>query len=330
MTTSQFVEKYNTKKIDWDKVNGGQCTDLFRQFCHEVLNIPQPKALGVNGGAYKFWTEFEKDPVLVQHFDKINNTASFIPQEGDIALWNTKTGGGFGHVAVVANKTHTTSYFYSFDQNWYKVSYCEIVKHDYSHFYGVLRPKVLSITEPMPEKIPVDKKEFEELVKKSSAYDEIVKLGYTDANTIRLDVETYKDRVVSVKKELDDFILDMVKILDPNTVAEISDKDLVRNLAKQLVNENSQLQTAQKQLEKEADKREKELESENARLETQVKLLKQELEDMRIEHALEIDRLEKRINQVCTDVEYNKEKREQLSALVKFIETVTSFFKRKK
>jgi chromosome segregation ATPase len=44
---------------------------------------------------------------------------------------------------VVVDEDHpaTTSYFYSFDQNWSKINVCEVVKHTYKNVFGVLRPK---------------------------------------------------------------------------------------------------------------------------------------------------------------------------------------------
>jgi hypothetical protein len=51
-------------------------------------------------GAADFWTNYDTDPILNQNFSKIVNTPEFIPQEGDVAIWNRKMGAGFGHIAV--------------------------------------------------------------------------------------------------------------------------------------------------------------------------------------------------------------------------------------
>lgn len=137
MTFKEFVAKYKGQKIDWDKAYDGQCVDLFRQYNHEVLGINQPK--GVVGAA-DFWLAYDTDSVLNTNFEKITNSDTFIPKEGDVAIWNKKMGGGFGHVGVCTGKGDLNT-FESFDQNWSKISYCELVTHNYSSFYGVLRPK---------------------------------------------------------------------------------------------------------------------------------------------------------------------------------------------
>lgn len=148
MTLQQFITKWQGKKADWDNAYGGQCVDLFRYYCHEVLNIDQPKPVR---GAGNFWTDFEKDIVLTKHFKKIPNSSDFKPIEGDVMIWNFNAGGGFGHVGICTGENTGLQYFKSFDQNWSRISYCEIVNHNYTNVYGVLRP-VSSIGEPMPGK----------------------------------------------------------------------------------------------------------------------------------------------------------------------------------
>jgi predicted nucleic acid-binding Zn-ribbon protein len=135
MTLQEFIDKYNGKSIDWDLAYGGQCVDLFRQYCHEVLGISQPKSVT---GAADFWSNYDTDSVLNQNFTKIANSTEFVPQAGDVGIWNRRAGGGYGHIAVCTGKGDTNS-FESFDQNWSRVSFCELVNHNYTNFYGVLR-----------------------------------------------------------------------------------------------------------------------------------------------------------------------------------------------
>lgn len=134
MYLQDFINKYNGKKIDFDGAYGNQCVDLFRFFNKEVLEIAQPK--GVNG-AKDFWGNYANDPNLYNNFDKIANTPSFVPQFGDIAIFNNGT---HGHISI-CNGKGTTSRFESFDQNYPTNSACHIQSHNYKEFYGVLRPK---------------------------------------------------------------------------------------------------------------------------------------------------------------------------------------------
>ena len=136
MTIKEFFSSNLGKSLDWDSAYGSQCVDLFRFFCHDVLSITQPKSVS---GAADFWTNYDTDSVLKINFSKISNSADFIPQEGDVAIWNKNAGGGFGHIAIVYGSDHTLNYFHSFDQNW-SHQYCEIIKHSYKDFLGVLRP----------------------------------------------------------------------------------------------------------------------------------------------------------------------------------------------
>lgn len=165
MTLQEFIDKYKGKEIDFDGAYQGQCVDLFRQYIKECLTGNQPK--GVTGAA-DFWTNYDSDPNLNKYFEKIPNTQEFIPKEGDVMIWNKRAGGGFGHVAVV--KQASQDNFISFDQNWSKISYCELVDHKYTNVYGVLRPEETMTS----DEIAVKKTDFENLVKKSTMFDEIL------------------------------------------------------------------------------------------------------------------------------------------------------------
>lgn len=135
MTFDKFVSTYNGKGTDYDGAYGVQCVDLIKLYLDKVFGI---KA-GSWGNAKYYWLNFEKISELKNSFTKISNTASFVPQKGDIMVWNGKVGSGCGHVAICTGKG-TTSYFYSYDQNW-NGKKMHKVKHGYDNVYGVLRPK---------------------------------------------------------------------------------------------------------------------------------------------------------------------------------------------
>ena len=133
MTFDEFVKKYNGKSIDYDGTYGVQCVDLIKQYANSVF--------GVKGGSWgngeDYWNNTAS--ALAKITTKIKNTASFVPKKGDIMVWNGNVGGGAGHVAICTGEG-TTSYFYSYDQNWNGKAMHK-VKHDYDNVYGVLRPK---------------------------------------------------------------------------------------------------------------------------------------------------------------------------------------------
>ena len=171
MTFQQFVAKWNGKKADWDGAYGGQCVDLFRFYNKEVLDISQPKSVV---GAKDFWINYETEPNLYNNFTKIPNSADFTPIEGDVMVWNKNAGNGFGHISMCTGENTGTQYFHSFDQNWSRVSYCEIVNHSYKNVYGVLRPK----GETMPTDLKVCLAQHKQLVDEANKKDrEIAKLN---------------------------------------------------------------------------------------------------------------------------------------------------------
>ena len=122
MTFDEFVKKYNGKSIDYDGAYGVQCVDLIKQYADSVF--------GVKGGSWgngeDYWNNTAS--ALKKITTKIKNTASFVPQKGDIMVWNGNVGGGAGHVAICTGEG-TTSYFYSYDQNWNGKAMHK-VKHD--------------------------------------------------------------------------------------------------------------------------------------------------------------------------------------------------------
>lgn len=176
MNYDEFVIKWNGKKADWDGHFAGQCVDLFRYYCDEVLEIPQPD--GVFGAA-NFWYDFYTDPILYQNFERITNTDTFIPQKGDVGVWDWGISGGFGHIGM-CNGEGNTLWFKSFDQNWRTLSVSEMITHTYNKFLGVLRPKEGG--DGGMVQVPND--QFEELVRKSTEYDKFVAAGYNSVDDV--------------------------------------------------------------------------------------------------------------------------------------------------
>lgn len=135
MTYDEFVSAYNGKATDYDGAYGAQCVDLIKMYLNKVFGIKP----GSWGNAKYYWLNFSKHSELTKNFTKIENTASFVPQAGDIMVWNGNVGGGSGHVAICTGEGNTSE-FYSYDQNWNGKAMHK-VKHDYDDVYGVLRPK---------------------------------------------------------------------------------------------------------------------------------------------------------------------------------------------
>ena len=131
-----FINEVLGTSFDQDHVAGVQCVDLIKRYLKECFNIIIPNGFG---NAVDYYTGFENKKLLFTNFEKIENTPSFIPKEGDIIVWNEKRGKGAGHVAIVKGAgLHT---FYSYDLNWNGSKKVREVKHDYKNVLGVLRYK---------------------------------------------------------------------------------------------------------------------------------------------------------------------------------------------
>ena len=131
MTADQFFVKYAGKYIDYDGYYGYQCVDLYRQFVKEVYGCQQSPPVS---GAAKVWDTYNKD-----FFTRISNGPVNYPNRGDIVIWNTKAGGGYGHIAIAMDAGSYT--FNSFDQNWPVGSRCHKQPHNYTNVLGWLTPK---------------------------------------------------------------------------------------------------------------------------------------------------------------------------------------------
>lgn len=130
MTLQAFFNKYTDRFVDFDGQFGAQCVDLYRQYCQEVLQVPQSPP--VNGAA-DIWNNYLKG-----FFTQISNTPTGIPQLGDILIWSKKLN-GIGHVAICVTADLDT--FTSFDQNWPLASACHFQQHTYKNLLGWLHKK---------------------------------------------------------------------------------------------------------------------------------------------------------------------------------------------
>lgn len=137
MTIQQFFTKYNYKPIDYDGSFGFQCMDLYHKYVSEVFpGYPNPAA---SGAAWLIGN------MPATHYTWYANTITAVPQLGDILLWGTKAGGGYGHVAIYSSGNVLA--FTSFDQNWPVGSYCHFQGHNYfGDLKGWYRPKPIQVT----------------------------------------------------------------------------------------------------------------------------------------------------------------------------------------
>lgn len=136
MTFEKWVSQNLGKSIDYDGVYGVQCVDLVKHYIKNVLGV-KPESIG---NAIEYYNKRKTSEYLTKNFKWIDNTAEFIPKKGDLCVFTSRSGNG--HISVATGEG-TTSYFYSYDQNFPRARHepMTLVKHSYTSFLGVLRPK---------------------------------------------------------------------------------------------------------------------------------------------------------------------------------------------
>lgn len=136
ISMNKWVEKNLGKGIDYDGAYGVQCVDLAKHFIKNVLGV-EPQSIG---NAIEYYNKRKSSKYLTTNFNWISNTPDFVPRKGDLCVFTSKSGNG--HISVATGEG-TTSYFYSYDQNYPSAKHEPMtkIKHTYASFLGVLRPK---------------------------------------------------------------------------------------------------------------------------------------------------------------------------------------------
>ena len=207
MTYLQFKKKYNGKYIDFDGHYGPQCTDLYRQYCKEVLNIPQSPLVE---GAADIWNTY-----LKEYFERITNTPTGLPEQGDILIWNKNVGGGYGHVAIFDNGT--TGKFQSFDQNWPTGSLCHVQGHYYTNLLGWLKFKNANV--PYKKELEACLAQHTDLIEQLTEKDKIIKKIEGKKEEYRRDFEKEK----AERESYDKFIQRLSQKLGSQCPAKMQD-----------------------------------------------------------------------------------------------------------
>lgn len=112
-----------------------QCMDLAYLF---TLFNHVPKVAIQHATAKQVFKQ--PNDVTREYFEIIRNTATFVPQEGDLGIFDGTTNNPSGHI-VVHTKNANTNKFESLDQNWAGMKKVTLVTHNYKNYLGVLRLK---------------------------------------------------------------------------------------------------------------------------------------------------------------------------------------------
>ena len=134
MTVKEFVQKYNGKKVDYDKMYGAQCVDVFRQYCADVLNIEHTG--GVNG-AKDLFLDYFKMPKEQKYFMLVKDKDGTKYKEGDVLVWNSTKTNQYGHVAILL--AEMSGDLIVFEQNGFTQDGAKIVLRTKENLLGALR-----------------------------------------------------------------------------------------------------------------------------------------------------------------------------------------------
>lgn len=135
MDFDTFIIRSLNHGVDYDGVAGVQCVDLIMNYLDKVFDL---KGV-IYADAHHYYNNFNNYPVLTKNFTRIKNTPEFIPQRGDICIFNKSPSMPFGHICIATGKGNL-NIFQSYDQNFGRKE-CYIVTHNYNGFLGVLRYK---------------------------------------------------------------------------------------------------------------------------------------------------------------------------------------------
>lgn len=147
LTPKQFFDKWNNKGCDFDGFFSFQCMDVYQQFNKECVGGKL-----VHGNAVDMWGIYDKSA-----YQKIENTPTNVPQEGDVIIWGQGVG-VYGHIAIFSHGD--VNKFFSFEENWPVGSTCHFQPHSYKFVLGWLRPKnlipkpVVVETSTPPQELP--------------------------------------------------------------------------------------------------------------------------------------------------------------------------------
>lgn len=137
MNLEEFVIKYSGKKVDFDGVYGAQCVDLFRQYCKDVLNIPEHTgSCSTSGGAKDLFLDYNKMPLEKKYFTRETKKAMI---QGDVLIWNETETNKYGHVAIYLGKLNNS--LIVFEQDGFKQDGAKINIRSKNNLLGFLRKK---------------------------------------------------------------------------------------------------------------------------------------------------------------------------------------------
>jgi hypothetical protein len=291
-----------------------QCVDLANDYIAKVWGLET--ILGTNA------KDFPENIKIGMKF--IKNTVDYLPEPGEIVVWNGKVGGGAGHIAIVTKKGLQTV-FYSLDQNWGIPLFITEEKHNYTNVRGFIRKVV---QEPMPDNALQEcLKQHTQLVteleaekKKTQGLEEQVKLKDEESQRLRGEIAEKASALKTVREDLAQFL----DTLAGKLTTLVDKSEVIASVDRLLSGESEQL------------KKIKNLEKAYALLESEKKLeieqLKKSIDSLRTVNETQSDHittLEKRIEAIESNDTPTQDNKAYFEAFEKVVQAIKKLFERK-
>lgn len=121
------------KKVMGTLVRDGQCVAAFREYMEKCHGVPHT---GSVEGAIDLWTSFDKYPMMVKYFDRIDRDNI---QSGDCPIFSATKTNKYGHVAICTD-VHEDG-MSCIEQDGFKLNGMKTGFWTWTRFVGALRAK---------------------------------------------------------------------------------------------------------------------------------------------------------------------------------------------
>ena len=95
MILKRFIQKYIGQRVDFDGSFGCHCVDLYRQYCKDVLEIPQTPSVD---GARDIWT----------NHGVLKQCQALGP--GDVLIYDRTPSNKYGHICILVSIIDTDTF----------------------------------------------------------------------------------------------------------------------------------------------------------------------------------------------------------------------------
>jgi len=219
MTLNQFkLYALKAKQIEYHSFNPRalfQCTDLANDYIVKVWKLK-----AIIGTDAKDFPER-----LASGMEFIKNAVDYLPEAGELAVWNGQVGGGAGHISVVLKKGLQAG-FQSLDQNWSKPLFITEEKHSYTNVRGFIRKKEsMPATDPLKECLSQHAKLVTEATQKDKTIEgleiDILKKE-TEIKGLNTSLEETSDQITTLGKQVSAYKGEVTK--KENEIIELNKK----------------------------------------------------------------------------------------------------------